>query len=147
MNISEVCKKYGISPHTLRYYERIGLIPSVTRNSAGVRDFSERDCGYVHFVMCMRTAGVQIDPLKEYLRLMDEGPTGLPARKTILQKERDRIAQNIAELTAFLEKLDYKILNYENHTVEAQKKIDPASNGSRAANGHQDEEPKHRSRA
>ena len=68
MTISEVSKKYGISADTLRYYEKIGLIPPVPRNSSGVRDYDESSCQWVEMMKCMRSAGVQIDALVEYVR-------------------------------------------------------------------------------
>ncbi|MDR2393689.1 MAG: MerR family transcriptional regulator [Treponema sp.] len=58
MTITEVAGKYGLSPDTLCYYERIGLIPPVQRNKAGNRDYSETDCNRVEFIKCMRSAGI-----------------------------------------------------------------------------------------
>ena len=60
MTITEVSRKYGISPDTLRYYERIGLLPPVPRNRIGIRDYDEASCGWVELMKCMRAAGVQI---------------------------------------------------------------------------------------
>ena len=61
MQIAEVAKRYGISVDTIRYYERIGLVPHVTRLPNGIRDFAEYDCGWVEFIRCMRESGVQIE--------------------------------------------------------------------------------------
>ena len=73
MKIAEVSKRYGLSADTLRYYERIGLLPGVTRNASGIRDYSEQDCARVEFVKCMRAASVSIEALIEYMDLFEQG--------------------------------------------------------------------------
>ena len=69
MTIAEVSKKYEISADTLRYYERIGLIPPVSRSKSGIRDYDENACSWVELMKCMRSAGVQIEALIEYVAL------------------------------------------------------------------------------
>ena len=81
MKIAEVSKEYGLSADTLRYYERIGLLPNVTRTASGIRDYSEQDCARVQFVKCMRAASVSIEALIEYMALYDQGDSTLEARK------------------------------------------------------------------
>ena len=73
MSITEVSKKYGLSPDTLRYYERIGLIPPVHRTAGGVRDYTESDCNWVEFIKCMRGAGIQVEALIDYVALFQQG--------------------------------------------------------------------------
>ena len=73
MTISEVSKRYGISQDTLRYYERIGVIPAVNRSRNGLRDYTEEDCGWVELAACMRSAGLPLETLAEYVRLCQEG--------------------------------------------------------------------------
>ena len=73
MTISEVSKRYGISQDTLRYYERVGVIPPVRRTKSGVRDYSEEDCGWVELAACMRSAGLPLETLAEYVRLCQGG--------------------------------------------------------------------------
>lgn len=65
MNIKKVSEQTGISADTIRYYERIGLLPRVTRNKSGVRDFSERDIATLEFVRCFRKAGMSVESLIE----------------------------------------------------------------------------------
>lgn len=69
MTISEVSKKYDISTDTLRYYERIGLLPTVPRTKSGLRDYDENSCKSVEFIKCMRNAGLPIEALIEYMTL------------------------------------------------------------------------------
>ncbi|MBX4266657.1 MerR family transcriptional regulator [Clostridium estertheticum] len=61
MIISQTSQKYDITADTLRYHERIGLIPPVNRNASGIRDYTEDDCNWVHFIKCMRSAGLSIE--------------------------------------------------------------------------------------
>ena len=113
MKIAEVSKQYGLSADTLRYYERIGLLPGVTRNASGIRDYSEQDCARVQFVKCMRGAGVSIEALIEYMALFEQGDSTIEARKAILEEQRDLVRERIAEMQAGLDRLNYKIDNYE----------------------------------
>jgi DNA-binding transcriptional MerR regulator len=84
MNIAEVSEKYSISQDTLRYYERIGLIPPVNRNKSGIRDYTEEDCRWVEFIKCMRGAGLPIEALIEYVTLFQQGDETIEARKELL---------------------------------------------------------------
>ena len=113
MKIAEVSKQYGLSADTLRYYERIGLLPSVTRNASGVRDYGEQDCARVQFVKCMRGAGVSIEALIEYMQLFEQGEHTAAARKTLLEEQRELVEKRIADMQAGLDRLNGKIENYE----------------------------------
>lgn len=123
MRIAEVSKQYDISADTLRYYERIGLLPRVHRNASGVRDYDETDLARVKFIKCMRGANVSIEALIEYMHLFAEGDATLAARKAILEEQRDLVRERIAEMQAGLDRLDYKIAHYEDLIVEAEKSM------------------------
>ena len=69
MTIAEVSKKYDLTPDTIRYYEKEGLIPKVPRTQNGIRDFDEEACGWIEFIKCMRSAGMEIEILKRYVEL------------------------------------------------------------------------------
>ena len=112
MTIGEVSEKFQMTADTLRYYERIGLIPPVPRKKNGIRDFDEQACRWVSFVKCMRSSGVQIEPLIEYVSLLQKG-TGTERRKQILIEQRSRLQQQAETLRATIERLDYKIDHYE----------------------------------
>lgn len=113
MTISEVSEKYNISVETLRYYERIGLIPPVNRNKNGIRDYNETDCNWVNYMKCMRSAGLSIESLIEYTTLFRQGVSTIGARKQILIEQRNEIANKVKEMQAVLKRLDLKIDNYE----------------------------------
>lgn len=111
MTIGEVSEKYNITVDTLRYYERIGLIPPVPRKKNGIRDYDETACGWVSFIKCMRSAGVQIEALIEYVSLM-QANAGIERRKNILVEQRARLQNQMEYLRSTIERLDYKIEHY-----------------------------------
>lgn len=123
MKISEVSKKYDIPTDTLRYYEKAGLLPNVRKNSGGIRDYSESDCGWVEFIKCMRGAGLPIEVLKRYIELFYEGDSTLTARKTILVEERQKLIEKRDAIQATIDRLDYKINVYEDTIVNCEKKL------------------------
>lgn len=113
MTIGQVSQKYHISADTLRYYERIGLIPPVPRSPSGVRDYDEASCGWVGLMKCMRAAGVEIETLVEYVKLFEQGDETLEARKQLLIGQRERIQTRMADMQKSLDRLNEKIRHYE----------------------------------
>ncbi|MCR4761346.1 MAG: MerR family transcriptional regulator [Oscillospiraceae bacterium] len=113
MTIKEVCSKFGISPDTLRYYERVGVIPEVHRTPGGIRDYTEEDIGWVETAACFRSAGMPIDLLAAYVRLYKEGDSTIPARCELLREARSRILAERQKCDDALAKMDAKIKVYE----------------------------------
>lgn len=113
MTISEVSKRYGISQDTLRYYERIGVIPPVHRTESGLRDYTEEDCGWVELAGCMRGAGLPLPALAEYVRLSQEGDGTIPDRRELLMKQKERLAAQLETIQKTMERLEYKISCYD----------------------------------
>ena len=124
MTISEIAKKYDLTPDTLRYYERIGLIPPVPRNASGLRDYDEESCNWVEFIKCMRGAGLPIEVLIDYVQLFRKGDSTVTARKEILIEQREILRAKIEELQKTLARLDYKIELYESGKMkECEEKL------------------------
>ncbi|WML34270.1 MerR family transcriptional regulator [Clostridium sp. OS1-26] len=117
MTIAEVSKRFNLSADTLRYYERIGLIPSVNRNASGIRDYTEEDCNWVNFIKCMRSAGLSIEVLVEYVSMFQQGTSTIKARKELLIEQRSQLAEKIKEMQQTLERLDKKIDGYEERVL------------------------------
>lgn len=113
MTIKEVSEKYGISQDTLRYYERVGMIPHVTRTAGGIRNYQESDLGWVEMALCMRGAGLPIEAMIEYVRLYQEGDETIPARLQLLLDQREALIEQKAQIDSTLERLNYKISRYE----------------------------------
>ena len=123
MQISEVSEKYDLSPDTLRYYERIGLLPPVRRSKKGLRDYSENDLNWIDFIKCMRSAGLPIEQLAHYVELFPQGDATVEARKQILHDQREQIAAKIVELQQTLAMLDDKIAKYESGVMPAERRL------------------------
>ncbi len=124
MRIAEVSKKYDISADTLRYYERIGLLEHVRRNESGIRDYSEADCARIQFIKCMRGANVSIEALIEYMQLFAEDDSTVAARKALLEEQRDLVQERINEMQAGLDRLNYKIENYDSIIRKAEQGLE-----------------------
>lgn len=113
MTIKEVQEKYGISGDTLRYYERVGMIPPVTRTASGIRNYTEQDLSWVELVLCMRNAGLKIEAIIEYVRLFQMGDATFEARLNLLKEQRDALIDQKQKIDAMMERLNYKIARYE----------------------------------
>lgn len=113
MTISEVSKRYGIPQDTLRYYERIGVIPAVNRSRNGLRDYTEEDCGWVELAACMRSAGLPLETLAEYVRLCQEGDVTIPDRRSLLLEQKEHLEVQLKAVQETLKRLEYKISCYD----------------------------------
>ncbi len=123
MKIAEVSERYNLSADTLRYYERVGLIPPVHRDPGGIRDYTELDLRRVEFIKCLRRAGLPVEVLIEYMALFNQGDQTIAARKEILQEQRDRLAARLQEMQATLDLLDYKIAMYEKAVLSKEQEL------------------------
>lgn len=123
MNIKKVSEITDVSADTIRYYERIGLLPRITRTNSGVRDFTEREIGILEFVRCFRKAGMSVEALIEYISLLEEGEGTERERLRLLTEQRDEMEDRIYELNQARERLNYKIENYENIIQKHEQKL------------------------
>jgi MerR family transcriptional regulator, aldehyde-responsive regulator len=123
MKIAEVSEQYELSTDTLRYYERIGLIPPVNRNEGGIRDYNELDLRRVEFIKCMRSAGLPVEVLIEYVGLVQQGDKTIEARKEILKEQRELLLARMNEMQKTLDILDHKIEVYQNAVLKKEKEI------------------------
>lgn len=118
MNIKEVSKKYELSIDTLRYYERIGLLPKINRTKNGYRDYSEYDENWVFYIKSMRSAGISVETLIEYVTLFQQGIETIPVRKELLLDQREDLATRISDMQEVLARLDKKIEGYEERVLK-----------------------------
>ena len=121
MTIAEVGKKYNLTPDTLRYYERIGLISNVPRNKNGIRNYDDKTCRRIEFIKCMRDAGVEIEILIEYMSLFEKGKSTVTARKELLEEQRKRLLEKQKNINITIDKLNYKIKLYEEIALGKRK--------------------------
>lgn len=113
MTIKEVAEKYNISQDTLRYYEKVKMIPPVRRTPGGIRDYSEEDLGWLEFALCMRNAGLPVEAVVNYLSLYQQGSETIPQRYELLKNQMNALEEQRAQLEATIEHLSYKISKYE----------------------------------
>ena len=123
MKIAEVSERFDLSSDTLRYYERIGLIRHVNRSASGIRDYNEIDIRRVEFIKCMRSAGLPIEALIEYVALVQQGDSTIEARKEILIEQREQLLARMAEMQKTLDIMNRKISMYENAVLKREKEI------------------------
>ena len=120
MTIAEVSKKYEMSPDTLRYYERIGLIPQVPRNKSGIRDYDETSIQWIELAMRFKKAGMSLENIREYIQLSLKGESTKDERWNILLDTKSQIEQKMNDLQETLDvinyNLKYKSNNYNTNT-------------------------------
>ncbi|WP_258024649.1 MerR family transcriptional regulator [Streptomyces bambusae] len=107
--ISEVEARTGLSQHTLRWYERIGLMPHVDRSHSGQRRFSDKDLDWLSFVGKLRATGMSVADMVRYAELLREGDHTFDERRELLERTREDVKARLAELADALQVLDYKI--------------------------------------
>ena len=113
MTIKEICEKYDLTPDTLRYYERVGVIPEVNRTKGGIRDYTEEDEKWVENAVCMRSAGVPVEMLIEYVKLFQEGDGTFQARRDLLAEVRVEIQRQLDKFQDTMDRINYKISRYD----------------------------------
>lgn len=113
MTIKEVSEKYNISQDTLRYYERVGMIPKVNRKPNGIRDYTDEDLGWIELALCMRRAGLPVESIIEYNKLYLEGEHTIPARFDLLSHQLEILREQKEQLEETMDKLEYKVSKYQ----------------------------------
>ncbi|MEC2346250.1 MerR family transcriptional regulator [Paenibacillus barengoltzii] len=111
--IHEVANKFGLSTHTLRYYDKEGLMPFIGRTKSGNRVFSEADLNWVKMVCCLKDTGMQIKEIKRYADLCQQGMDTINERKEMLVEHRKQVLKQMEELKKNLELIDSKIAIYD----------------------------------
>ena len=123
MQISEVTEKTELSPDTLRYYERIGLVAPISRTTSGIRDYQESDIKRIEFIKCMRQAGIPVKTLIKYIHLAEAGDSTIAARKAILEQQRKELLSKLQEMQETLDLLNFKIKVYEERVLTTENKL------------------------
>ncbi|MDO6510376.1 MerR family transcriptional regulator [Celeribacter halophilus] len=126
MKISELAKRTGLSAHTIRYYERIGLLPFADRDTGGQRDYDETVLVWIGFLKRLKTTGMPIRKMLQYAELRAQGDQTGPERRALLEQHRERVRAHLAELEDSLLVLDTKIDSY----VEAEKRTQNHDNSN-----------------
>lgn len=109
LSIQQTAQLMGVAPSTLRYYEEIGLLPGIQRNGSGHRFYEEQDLGWISWIKLLRSSGMPIETIREFVALTQSGHDSIPARCEILDAHRQKIRDRVAELQGFLTRLDDKL--------------------------------------
>lgn len=113
MTIKEVSEKYDLTADTLRYYEKIGLISNVPRTKNGIRNYDDKTCRQIEYIKCMRKAGVEIESLIEYIKLLNEGKHTAVKRKKLLELQKEKLVEKQKNISETIERLNYKLHIYD----------------------------------
>lgn len=114
MTIREIAAKTNMSTDTLRYYGRIGLLPPVPRNAAGIRNYDEYFVNFINFIKKLKASGMSLEHIIDYIRLAEMGDATIQERKKLLAEARETLLDKINSLQLVAELADYQLRNYEN---------------------------------
>ncbi|EOY9698236.1 MerR family transcriptional regulator [Listeria monocytogenes] len=120
MNIKQAVDMFGLTVDTLRYYERVGVIPPVHRNESGYRDYKTSDLNWVYLVKNLRNAGLSVESLIEFATLaqLRETQNVEAAQKQVLVDQLKELDEKLAEMKKVRELLVYKIDSYDSHIAQ-----------------------------
>lgn len=117
-SIQEVSKKTGLSAHTLRYYEKEGLISGVGRTQGGFRQYSDEDLEALGLICCLKNTGMSLQEIARFMELTHQGDQTLKERVELLREHRENVLERVSEMQRHLEKVTWK-LNYFTEKLNA----------------------------
>ncbi len=117
MNIKAFSARVGVSVHTIRYYEKIGLLRHIARNASGHRSFAEKDVDWLGFIVRLKDTGMPLAKIKEYASLREAGSSTALERQRLLEQHKDNIKKHIEVQLRHLAALEDKINLYKNKQV------------------------------
>ena len=108
-SIQDVSNKTGLSTHTLRYYEKEGLISGVERSQGGFRQYTDGDLERLGLIRCLKNTGMSIQAIARFVQLTHEGDHTLEERVELLREHRERVLERMAEMQEHLDKVTWKL--------------------------------------
>lgn len=136
MKIGELARRSGLSAHTIRYYERIGLLPYADRNVSGQRDYDASMLNRIGFLDRLKTTGMPIREMLQFASLMEPGANTQAERRKLLEHHRERVRAHLGELQACLLVLDTKIAGYADAEQRTRDHDAVSQHGRDAARAH-----------
>lgn len=112
-SIGQVAKMVGVTTHTLRYYEKEGLLPFVHKSGSGLRVFTDNDLNWLAMIECLKETGMPLKGIKQYIDWFIEGDSTLQQRLDMFRNQKQKVEAQIALYRKHLEKINYKIQMYE----------------------------------
>jgi len=131
MNIGEVVRRSGLGEHTLRYYEKIGLLPPIRRDTAGQRQFAPDDLRLLEFLVKLRRTRMPLDQMRRYVQLLRRGEATLGERRAMIEAHEAQVRAAIAEMQSCLEAVQAKVELYRKWEREAAAAAPPPSQETR----------------
>ncbi|WP_054941144.1 MerR family transcriptional regulator [Paenibacillus ihuae] len=122
-SINEVATICDVTAHTLRFYDKEGLLPFVGRNGAGNRIFSDGDLVLIKVICCLKNTGMPIKDIKKYIELIMEGDTTKETRRSIMIEHRKEVLRQIDELKKNLNIIDLKVALYDTNNIDLLREI------------------------
>jgi DNA-binding transcriptional MerR regulator len=119
--IREVCEKTGLTAHTLRYYEKEKLLPSVDRSAGGFRQYSDEDMEKLAMICCLKNTGMSLQEIAQFMALSREGDSTLQARCEMLKKHRESVLERMEEMQRYLDKVTRKYDFYSKRLKEYEQ--------------------------
>lgn len=120
-SIHEVATKFGLTAHTLRYYDKEGLLPFIGREPSGTRIFTEKDLEWLAMICCLKDTGMPIKEIKQYADWCAKGMETLEERKAMLADHRLQVLQQMEALQKNLDLIDSKIAVYNDPVLTEQR--------------------------
>lgn len=133
-SIKEVAAKTHLSAYTLRFYDKAGLLPFVSRNAAGYREFTEGDLALLHTITCLKNTGMAIKDIRQYIAAVMAGPSTVQTRRALLEAHRDTVLKKQALIAQNLKEIDYKLAIYSapDAVAKVQQEVAAASGEKQA---------------
>ena len=107
-SIGQVAKKLGLTAHTLRYYDKEGLLPFVRKGSSGARVFEDEDVDWLIIIECLKGTGMQLKDIKKYMDLCQQGDATVGERLELFKRQKEKLEQQMAVFRQYMEKIDFK---------------------------------------
>ncbi|MBQ8682297.1 MAG: MerR family transcriptional regulator [Selenomonadales bacterium] len=111
--VGEMAKLLGVSASTLRYYDQEGLLPFIERSSSGIRMFKDSDYEWLQIIGCLKKTGMRLKDIREFILMAMQGDETIDARLMLIQKQREIVKKQLADLKETLDTLDFKCWYYE----------------------------------
>ena len=121
-SIQQVCEKTGLTAHTLRYYEKEGLLTGVARSTGGFRQYSDEDMEWLGLICCLKNTGMSLQEIARFVQLAHEGDGTLEERVKLLKDHREKLIARMDEMQKYLDKITWKVNFFSGKLAEYQKK-------------------------
>lgn len=116
--IAQAAEKFGLTTHTLRYYDKEGLLPFVQRSSGGIRLFSDGDLQWLALLTCLKNTGMPLKDIRRFIEWIKQGDESIPQRYEMFLEQKKRLQSEIETMQLYMKRIDFKLWFYG----EAMKK-------------------------